>query len=164
MTVPGRRRRAKNTKARPNVKKTGRKKKPSIMLAYAHARAIACALKLQSRGDWREFAASGLRPPNVPSNPSRTYKDDGWVSWGHWLGTGNTSTQNMYFRPYGDARRFASALGLQTSRQWHAYSRSGARPSDVPSNPQVVYRDAGWSGMFRWLGTGTAATTQPMAR
>ena len=145
------------------TKKTGRKKK-TRMLAYAHARAIARALKLRSRADWREFAASGLRPPNVPSNPSRTYKDDGWVGWGHWLGTGNTSTLNMYFRPYGDARRFASALGLRTSREWHAYSRSGARPSDVPSNPQVVYRDAGWSGMFRWLGTGTAATTQPMAR
>jgi len=71
-----------------------------------------------------------------------------------WRGTGNVSTLNVKFRPYADAAHFVSALGLRTSREWHAYSRSGARPSDVPPNPQVVHRGTGWSGMRGWLGTG----------
>jgi hypothetical protein len=30
---------------------------------------------------------SGKRPAMVPSNPNITYADEGWLSWGDWLGT-----------------------------------------------------------------------------
>lgn len=29
------------------------------------------------------------RPNGVPYNPSLTYREKGWISWGHWLGTNN---------------------------------------------------------------------------
>ena len=39
---------------------------------------------------WRSVYCKGqYRPANIPSNPQRDYKHKGWVSWGHWLGTGN---------------------------------------------------------------------------
>jgi hypothetical protein len=30
---------------------------------------------------------SGKRPAMVPSSPNITYADEGWLSWGDWLGT-----------------------------------------------------------------------------
>ena len=33
-----------------------------------------------------EFAKSNQRPSDMPSVPSRTYKDKGWISWPDWLG------------------------------------------------------------------------------
>jgi hypothetical protein len=30
---------------------------------------------------------SGKRPAIVPSSPHKTYADEGWLSWGDWLGT-----------------------------------------------------------------------------
>ena len=30
---------------------------------------------------------AGKRPAMVPSHPSKTYADEGWLSWGDWLGT-----------------------------------------------------------------------------
>ena len=29
------------------------------------------------------------RPYNVPHSPHIIYKNKGWISWGHWLGTNN---------------------------------------------------------------------------
>ena len=34
-----------------------------------------------------------MRPPNMPSNPERTYKDVGWQGWGHWLGNSKRPRQ-----------------------------------------------------------------------
>ena len=55
-------------------------------LAYAHT------LKLKNAKEWEDWAKTGVRPANVPSNPHKTYKHDGWQGHGHWLGTGTVST------------------------------------------------------------------------
>ena len=31
------------------------------------------------------------------------------------------------------------------------------KPADIPSNPNLVYKDEGWIGLGDWLGTGTIA-------
>jgi hypothetical protein len=41
--------------------------------------------------DWqRKYIKSSDFPIGVPRQPHITYKGKGWVSWGHWLGTGNS--------------------------------------------------------------------------
>ena len=45
-------------------------------------------------------------------------------------------------------------LGLTTQKQWHAWSKSGARSSDIPAAPHNTYKDKGWQGYGHWLGTG----------
>ena len=39
-----------------------------------------------TRVDRRSKKGCG-RPSTVPSNPEVTYADEGWLSWGDWLGT-----------------------------------------------------------------------------
>jgi len=35
---------------------------------------------------WFQYCRAGLKPRNIPSHPSHTYRNKGWVSYGHWLG------------------------------------------------------------------------------
>ena len=49
-------------------------------LKYVHR------LGLKSKTEWELFCKMGLRPINIPSTPSKRYKDCGWYSWKEWLG------------------------------------------------------------------------------
>lgn len=45
---------------------------------------------LDTERKWRYQKKYGyIRPNNTPYDPSIIYKNAGWVSWGHWLGTKN---------------------------------------------------------------------------
>jgi superfamily II DNA or RNA helicase len=60
--------------------------KDRSFLEFSKAREFARSLGLRSTTEWREFSESGQRPSNIPSAPSRTYRDSGWISWADWLG------------------------------------------------------------------------------
>ena len=97
-------------------------------------------------------------PKDIPSNPDLVYKNKGWVSWPHWLGT-STSARGK-FRPFKPARNFVRKLGLKGQSEWHKYCagelpEKGRLPRDIPSNPHRVYKE--WNGMGDWLGTGAVA-------
>jgi hypothetical protein len=123
---------------------------------FVEARAFVHTLKLASSSAWRDFCASGKRPPDIPSNPQVTYHLE-WQSWGDWLGTGRSrsvvQSARYKFRSFASARDFARALGFTGSGQWRLYAASAKRPPDIPSNPQIAYR-LEWKGWGDWLGTG----------
>lgn len=54
---------------------------------YKNASKYAVSLNLKSKSEWRTFLKSGKKPSNIPSIPEQHYKDSGWISWPHWLGT-----------------------------------------------------------------------------
>ena len=129
-------------------------KKASKFMPFTQAIDFAHSLGLVGRKAWKVWCKEGMRPPNVPSNPNRAYKDGGWQGWGHWLGTGNQASHTKEFLPFGGALRVARALRLVSKKEWHAWCRSGTRPANVPSAPDAVYRHGGWLGWGHWLGTG----------
>jgi hypothetical protein len=43
---------------------------------------------------------------------------------------------------------------LKSQNEWFDYCKSGKKPADIPSNPGIMYADAGWSGFGDWLDTG----------
>ena len=114
-------------------------------------------LGLASKKEWRAWCkVEGMRHPNVPANPERTYKEDGWQGWGHWLGTGNVQNGNgKKFLPFGAALAVAQSLGLASSTEWRAWSKKGLRPSNVPARPEQAYKNSGWIGYVHWLGNDT---------
>lgn len=71
---------------------------------------------------------------------------------GDWLGTGAVATFLRQYLPFNKARAFARSLGLKSRTEWREYCASGKKPADIPSNPQRVYANDGWSGMGDWLG------------
>jgi hypothetical protein len=122
------------------------------MLPFGVVRANAQKLKLRSQKEWRELSKSGQRPSNIPGNPARTYRDDGWISWPDWLGSEGRVYTKKEVLPFTEGRAFARGLELKSQKGWYEWNKSGQRPSDIPSDPSVTYRDDGWISWPDWLG------------
>jgi len=121
---------------------------------FEDARAYVRSLGLESNRAWREFSKSPKKPPDIPRNPVGVYKDDGWLNWGDWLGTGYVANRRRTYRPFEEAHEYVHSLGLGSTEEWNEYARSGERPDDIPTFPRGVYADQGWIDMADWLGTG----------
>jgi len=133
---------------------TGRIANQNIVYrSFEEARMFAHNLGLQSRDNWIAWAQSDLRPVDIPRSPDHVYKNNGWVSWGDWFGTGRVANQNMGYRPFQDARKFIHSLDLQSQSEWRAWSKSESRPEDIPRSPDHVYKNNGWVSWGDWLDT-----------
>jgi hypothetical protein len=60
------------------------------------------------------------------------------------------------WRSFEAAREYVRLLGIRNLKEWHAYSKSGKRPNDIPANPNKIYKDE-WISLGDWLGTGSIA-------
>jgi hypothetical protein len=60
---------------------------------------------------------------------------------------------SMDFSPFEQAREFVRGLDCKTTAEWRAWVASGGRPTDIPTNPNAVYRHKGWISWSDWLGT-----------
>ena len=126
-------------------------------LPFKKALLYAQSLRLKTQIEWREWSKSDTRPSEIPSNPNATYKHEGWKGFGHWLGTGTVAPKDQQFLPFKKALLYARSLKLKGAKEWHAWSKNRARPANMPSRPDQVYKHGGWQGYGHWLGTGTAA-------
>ncbi|MCP5493115.1 MAG: DEAD/DEAH box helicase family protein [Leptospiraceae bacterium] len=136
-------------------------------LPFQEARKFVHNLKLKSMAEWLkyckgEFLEKGFKPDDIPQKPNRTYKNEGWIDFGDWLGTGNVAPQNIKYRPFQEARRFVHKLKLKNREEWKKYflgqlPEKGNKPDDIPRNPNIVYKDQGWISIGDWLGSGTIA-------
>lgn len=122
-------------------------------LPFATARVFVHGLRLKSVHAWLEYCASGKRPPDIPSNPDLAYEHDGWRGFGDWLGTGTVNLADRIYRPFREAREFVHTLHVKSQPDWRRYCKSGEKSADIPSRPDLVYADQGWSGYGDWLGT-----------
>jgi hypothetical protein len=60
---------------------------------FEEARSFARRLSLGSQTEWKAFSAGrlpdkGVRPPEIPAKPNKTYEGRGWAGWRDWLGLG----------------------------------------------------------------------------
>ncbi len=140
---------------------------PFVPLAAAGA--LARSLGLRTIGEYRLWAAGHRpdlppRPAEVPSAPSRSYRDAGWTTWGDFLGTGTVSPSKRRWKPYVTARAYARRLRLRNGAEWIAFRRGerpalGPVPEDIPARPEYAYAGRGWLGWGDFLGTGNRAAT-----
>jgi superfamily II DNA or RNA helicase len=119
---------------------------------FKKARSYAQSLNLKSFSEWIKFTKSNNFPNDIPAYPGQTYKNKGWISVGDWLGTGNISTSKIEFMSFKKARKYVHSLKLKSESEWRKFSASGMRPSQIPSNPQRIYKNSGWISMRDWLG------------
>lgn len=119
---------------------------------FREVRTLARRLRLGSIAEWKLYWRANQRPDDVPSDPRRAYRGNGWTDWGDFLGTGNVAPGSRQWRPFLEARDYARALKLLSQREWVEYGKSGLRAADVPAKPHIVYRDD-WVGWPNWLGT-----------
>jgi hypothetical protein len=134
---------------------------------FEEAREFAHALNLKSMREWKMFCKGqmpekGALPPDIPTNPNRTYFNNGWIGNGDWLGTGTIAPRLREYRPFEQARAFARSLNLKSQTEWEEFCKGriperGTLPLDIPAAPRGSYIDKGWKGYGDWLGTGAIA-------
>src|ERR1035438_8606045 len=76
---------------------------------------------------------------------------------GDWLGSGRVANQKRVFRPFDEAREYCRSLCLASQTQWKSHCKLRKLPIDIPSNPNLVYKNRGWDGFDDWLGTTKAS-------
>lgn len=135
---------------------------------FESAREYVRVLGLKSGNEWKKYCKNELnklppKPNDIPANPNRTYKNNGWISMGDWLGTGTIAPFLIKYKKFSEARKFVRKLKLKNQSDWRNYIKKKykslpPKPHDIPSNPMMVYKDKGWISLGDWLGTGTVAT------
>ena len=115
-------------------------------LPFEEAKRVVHALGLKNYDDWSRWSRT-KRPPEIPSAPWRSYKNAGWNGLEDWLG----KKKRPVFLPYEEAKKVVNALGLKNQDDWKRWSCT-KRPSDIPGNPWISYKNAGWNGFADWLG------------
>lgn len=123
--------------------------------SFEDARKFVHKLNLKNMNEFRSYCKSGKKPDDIPATPDRVYKNDGWISFGDWLGTGTIASQKITYRPFNEARKFIHSLKLKNVADWQKYAKSGNKPVDIPTSPSRIFANKGWKGFGDWLGTGT---------
>jgi len=84
-------------------------------------------------------------PADIPANPNKTYKDNGWNGFGDWFGTGVIAPSLREYRPFEEAKKYIHTLGLKNQKEWGLYCRGqladhDPKPNDIPANPDQTYK------------------------
>ena len=58
------------------------------------------------------------KPANIPANPYHVYRDNGWVSYGDWLGNDNVATRKLNYMSFKKAKTIVKELNLSSSKEW----------------------------------------------
>jgi len=105
-----------------------------------------------------KYLSSDKKHPKIPAHPDRSYKDDGWISFVHFIGKGEEKRGKSGWRDFILAREFVHSLGFTREWQWNEYCKSSNIPDDIPKTPRVVYKNAGFIDMGDWIGSGRKCT------
>jgi hypothetical protein len=81
------------------------------------------------------------------SNKKMLYNIPGWEEFVSEYKKANTSD----FLPFEEAREFARNLKLNGDKDWKKWCKSGKKPDDIPSAPNIIYKDSGWVSWGDWL-------------
>ncbi|MBC8304886.1 MAG: DEAD/DEAH box helicase family protein, partial [Pelagibacterales bacterium] len=111
-------------------------------LSYREAKKSIHKLKLQSVRDWAKYTKSINFPVNIPKHPHQTYsKNNTWVSYGDFLGTGRVSDNLKKYRSFKEARIFARSLKLSQRKEWDILFQKNKLPKDIPLAPHNTYKN-----------------------
>ena len=125
-------------------------------MSFQSAKAFIQNLRIKSKEQFRNWVKSGQKPKNFPSTPDKTYKKE-WISWGDFLGTGNTVSKKQDWMSFHDAKTFIQSEDLKSSTEFRKWKKSGKKPTNFPSVPEKIYKDE-WISWGDFLGTGYIST------
>jgi len=108
--------------------------------------------QIDSDRKFKESAKNNLIPNFIPNRPERyyKYKNRGWINWGDFLNTGRIQNQLKIFLTYEEAKKYTLKLNLKTTNEW---KRLKNKPTNIPSLPELTYKNKGWVNWSDFLGT-----------
>ena len=67
------------------------------------------------------------KPNDIPTNVSRKYKNEGWVSYKDFLWSNIHRKKHSKFRSYEDAKAFVHTLNLSDYKNWKDYLKGNLK-------------------------------------
>ena len=101
-------------------------------------------MKFKDRKAYTNWSKSEHRPVDIPSSPDKVYKDRGWENWSDYLGSDPKKARSREYRSFNEAREFVRQLKFKRKDDYAEWSKSTNRPLDIPSRPEIYYKDKGW--------------------
>ena len=93
-----------------------------------------------------------MRTGHAAVSSCRTYASSRGTSSGDFVVLAAGQKARREFRSFEDARAYVQTLDLMSKEDWRAWSASGARPYDIPSDPNQKYASSGWMSYGDFLG------------
>jgi hypothetical protein len=118
-------------------------------LSYNEAEKFVRKLNLKSLKEWGEYVSNSNFPKNLPFYPNQQYKNDGWISWSCFL---DIKTPISYY-DYEKSESIVKDLGIKRVSEWRKLCAENRLPDGIPTNPDKIYQNKGWSGWHKWFGT-----------
>jgi hypothetical protein len=134
-------------------------RKLQIIWDFKKSRKFVHKLKLKSQKQWRNYYQSGNKPSEIPTDPSRRYKNKGWKSWPDWLGTDTIANRNRTFWDFDKSKKYLKKLGLKSRTEFYEKSKSGNISKHIPIEPRKKYTTQ-WKGWGDFLDTGNINSTK----
>ncbi len=122
-----------------------------ITINYSEAEKFVRNLNLKSVKEFREYIKSGNKPLFLSSNPERTYKNKGWVSYGKFLGTGTIAAKYTKFETFEKAKKIVQKQNLSSLVEYAKWRKLNSNYC-LPSRPQISYKNQGWIDWKDFLG------------
>ena len=124
---------------------------------FIEAKKFLSQFKFKSRGEYLKFQRSDKSPDDLPNQAQRTYRDQGWLSWGDFLGSGFVHTRDRPYRSYAKVKKYVKKNKVVTVEDWEKLIKSKKFPSDIPSSPRRYKEFKNWG---EFTGSGFIATHQ----
>jgi len=142
---------------------------------YPSARKFAMALVLKSQDEWERWCVAnpGDLPGDIPKVAHIVYRNRGWQDYAHFLGlvdqagtAAPLAALPTTLLPFHQAASFVKSQNLSNRAEFQAWCATPARPSTIPTQPDVAYKGSGWVDFEHFLGTGaeTSTSTAPRAQ
>lgn len=126
---------------------------------FEEARLVVRELSFPGSKEFFTAFKNGEIPSDIPATPYSIYRNQGWISWGDWLGSGTVQTQQKIYSSYKEASDFAKRLNIKSVRDWQIMRRDHPElfSDKIPGSPQNTYKNRGWISWGEFLGTGRVA-------
>ena len=103
--------------------------------SFEDARDFVWSLNLKNTDAWKKYCKSGNKPPLIPSNPEKVYKEF-FLSFADFLGY--RKGFNHKYKPYEEAIEYMSQFGLKSYKDWLKFDKS-CFPPDISRTPKLIY-------------------------
>lgn len=114
---------------------------------------------IKSIYQWRKN--TNKLPNFIPLSPREVFLNNGWISWGDFLGTGKIQDNEKAkkYITYNDAKEYIkeNLNEITTLKMWKNCAKNNNIPDIIPNRPERFYSKRGWISWGDFLGTGRVA-------
>lgn len=108
-----------------------------IFVKFDEACKIVESVGISNMVEWREWIKIN-KDKNIPYNPDRFYKNDGWINYNHFWGK---KYKRKLFISYPEAKKIVNDNNIKTHLKFLDWVKN---INNIPSDPNRVYKNCGW--------------------